>query len=86
MNQKSDSHPNNSQYVFARRALALPDEAIPCYQETASARPKTPRSDMLNKKKALKVSETFRAFIFNLLSSISQKGRDIQIVCIDTGL
>ena len=28
---------SNFQYVVARRALALADEAIPCLQETASA-------------------------------------------------
>jgi hypothetical protein len=31
-------HNNNSQYVFARRALALSAEAIPYYEESASAR------------------------------------------------
>jgi hypothetical protein len=33
-------------YVVARRALALPDEAIPCYEGTASAKKRAPRSDM----------------------------------------
>jgi hypothetical protein len=29
---------SNSHYVVARRVLALPTEAIPCYEETASAK------------------------------------------------
>jgi hypothetical protein len=34
-------------YVFAMRALALSDEAIPSYLETVSAKPRAPRSDII---------------------------------------